>query len=96
MNQRTGAPGWQLRIFEQAFAESATEDRYWWRGNTDRGNGGSRPTKKGRGYSRALTGLSIRISSEVHSAAGRHGRSGALLLRQLGDHRLGGDQEAGN
>src|SRR3984885_133214 len=33
----------------------------------------------------------VRISLEVHSAAtGRHGRS-FLLLRQLGDHRLGGD-----
>lgn len=46
--------------------------------------------------SKALCGLSIWVSSEVHSAAGRHGWSGALLFRQLSDHRLGGDQEAGN
>src|SRR3569623_2778134 len=31
---------------------------------------------------------------EIHAAAGRHGRHGVLLLRQFGNHRLGGDQQA--
>src|SRR5712692_8434906 len=38
-------------------------------------------------------------SSEVHvahAAAGAAGHRRALLLRQLGDHGLGGDQQAGN
>src|SRR6516225_8681599 len=34
--------------------------------------------------------------SIVHAAARRHCRRRALLLRYLGDHRLGGDQEAGD
>src|SRR5262249_53881463 len=34
-----------------------------------------------------------RLALEVHPAA-RHGRRRFLLLRKLGDHRLGGDEEA--
>ena len=33
---------------------------------------------------------------KVHSSTRGHRRHGRLLLRQLGDHCLGGDQKAGN
>src|SRR5665647_3259382 len=34
--------------------------------------------------------------SAAHAAAARHAAAGTLLLRDLGDHRLGGDQQPGN
>src|SRR4029079_17941633 len=49
---------------------------------------------KGPGRSRASAFSADRL--EVHTAAWRHGRHRFLLLRHLGDHRLGCDQKAGN
>jgi hypothetical protein len=37
----------------------------------------------------------LQAGSAVHAAPGRHCRSRGLILRCLGDHRFGGDQEAG-